>query len=46
MKDVNIRISREAYNRLSLIAAKRRKKISGRVSIKTLVEEASKLVKV
>lgn len=44
MDDVNVRISRKAYDTYSILAAKRRKKEKGRVSIKQLIEEASVLV--
>lgn len=46
MNDINIQITRAAYDRFSITAAKRRKKLKKRVSIKSVVEEASKLVRV
>jgi len=46
MKDINIQISRPAYDRFSMLAAKRRKKTQKRVSIKSVIDEASKLLKV
>jgi hypothetical protein len=45
MEDINVRISRTAYNNYSTVALKRRKKLKERVSIKQLIEEASKLVR-
>ena len=42
--DVNVRISRTAYNTYSLKAARRRKKTNKRASIKQLMEEGAKLV--
>jgi hypothetical protein len=46
MKDINMQITRLAYDRFSMLAAKRRRKTRERVSIKGLIEEASKLLKV